>query len=208
MLKLYENIKKYRKDRGYTQTELAEKMGYADKSAISKIENGKVDLPQSQIIKFSDVLQVPPGELMGWDAEDGSTSLELIPTPNNEGVIPILGTVPAGIPTDAVEDIRGYIDVPASWVDDHGALIVKGDSMYPKYQDGDIVIYNYQPDCESGDDCVVYVNGDPATIKKVIKRKDGIILQPLNSAYEPMFFTNGDDLRIAGVIVEMRRKMK
>ena len=65
MLKLYANIKARRLELGMTQTELAEMMGYADKSIISKIESGKVDITQSKIMKFSGVLQTSPGRLMG-----------------------------------------------------------------------------------------------------------------------------------------------
>lgn len=67
MLQLYKNIKKYRNKLGMTQTDLAKKMGYADKSMIAKIEKGAVDLPQSKIIAFADALNTTPSELMGWD---------------------------------------------------------------------------------------------------------------------------------------------
>lgn len=63
---LYKNIKKRRLQLGLTQSELAEKLGYADKSAIAKIEKGLVDLPQSKIKAFADVLETTPAEIMGW----------------------------------------------------------------------------------------------------------------------------------------------
>ena len=64
MLELYRNIKKYRKLNNMTQLELAEAIGYSDRSIISKIENGGIDLAQSQIIKFADVFGISPGTLM------------------------------------------------------------------------------------------------------------------------------------------------
>ena len=67
MLEIYRNIKKYRKALNLTQTELAKKMGYADKSMIAKIEKGQVDLPQSKILSFAQALNVQPSDLMGWD---------------------------------------------------------------------------------------------------------------------------------------------
>jgi len=67
MLELYENIKKYRLERHLTQSQLADLVGYSDKGMISRVENGKVDLPQSQIQKFADALNVTPKDLMGWD---------------------------------------------------------------------------------------------------------------------------------------------
>lgn len=65
MHEIYKNIKRYRKSYGWTQTELAEKVGYADKGMISRIENGKVDLQQSQVIRFAEAFGISPGELMG-----------------------------------------------------------------------------------------------------------------------------------------------
>ena len=67
MIDLYTNIKKERIAQGMSQEELAHKVGYADKGMISRIENGKVDLPQSKIVEFADVLGVTPGQLMGWE---------------------------------------------------------------------------------------------------------------------------------------------
>ena len=68
--KLYENIKKYRLKKGLNQTELAELMEYSDKSMISKIENGKVDMPHSQIMKCAEVLDVPADALMGFEVSE------------------------------------------------------------------------------------------------------------------------------------------
>ena len=70
MLELYQNIRKYRLAREWSQTELANRVGYADKSMISRIENGKVDLQLNQIKAFADVFGVTPGELMGNDGID------------------------------------------------------------------------------------------------------------------------------------------
>ena len=89
-------------------------------------------------------------------------------------------------------------------------LIVSGDSMYPKYQDGDVIIVKLQPDCENGQDCVVYVNGCDSTLKKVVKERDGIMLQPLNPEYVPKKYNYADELNpvtIIGVVVELRRKI-
>ena len=67
MLQLYKNIKTRRTQLKITQAELAQKLGYADKSMISKIESGKVDLPLSKIIEFANILHVDASELMGND---------------------------------------------------------------------------------------------------------------------------------------------
>ena len=67
MLQLYKNIKSFRKQNNWSQDELAKKMGYTDRSTISRIESGEVDLPQSKIMEFARIFDVAPGDLMGWD---------------------------------------------------------------------------------------------------------------------------------------------
>lgn len=69
MLKLYENIKIYRKKAGMTQEKLAKLTGYTDRSSIAKVEKGAVDLSQSKIKQFARALGVTPGQLMGWEQE-------------------------------------------------------------------------------------------------------------------------------------------
>ena len=65
MLDVYKNIKERRKELGMTQTDLALKVGYSEKSAIAKVEKGKVDLPLSKLKEISEALETTPSELMG-----------------------------------------------------------------------------------------------------------------------------------------------
>ena len=89
-------------------------------------------------------------------------------------------------------------------------LKVKGDSMSPRIQDGDVVIVKKQNTCETGDVCVVMVNGFDATLKQVKKDYNGIMLVPFNTEYKPMFYSNKDieelPIRIIGKVVELRGK--
>ena len=82
--------------------------------------------------------------------------------------------------------------------------------MYPEYREGDIIICEKIQDCENGDECVVMVNGNDGTFKKVLKNENGIILQPLNSEYQPMVYTNEQienlPVKVIGKVVELRRK--
>lgn len=127
--------------------------------------------------------------------------------------INVYGSVPAGIPVEAIEDIVDWEEIPSSMTtcgQEYIGLRVRGDSMYPKYMDGDTVIIHLQPDCESGQDAVVYINGYDATLKKVIKKQDCIILQPLNPSYEPRVCSYNDEdepVKILGIVVEIRRKV-
>lgn len=71
MSDLGENIRKRRQYLNMTQGQLAEKMGYADKGMISRIENGKIGLSKEKIEKFAEVLRISPVELMGYVFEPG-----------------------------------------------------------------------------------------------------------------------------------------
>ena len=127
--------------------------------------------------------------------------------------IPIYGTIPAGIPITAIQDIEDYEEIDPSMLRGgkrYFGLKVKGNSMYPMFMEGDTIIVRQQPDCESGQVCAVRVNGDDATLKKVIKQGGTTVLQPLNPEYEPMFFVGSvgePSLEIMGVVVEIRRKL-
>ena len=77
MLKLYENIKLYRKQAKLTQDELARRAGYTDRSSIAKIEKGLVDLSQTKIKQFADIFGVTPSTLMGWDEEIEKNPVEM-----------------------------------------------------------------------------------------------------------------------------------
>lgn len=69
MATLYDRIKSRRTELGLTVEDLANKMGYKDKSSISKIENGKADIPQSKIAAFAEALETTPAYLMGWESQ-------------------------------------------------------------------------------------------------------------------------------------------
>ena len=126
--------------------------------------------------------------------------------------IPVLGSIPAGIPMEMIEDIVDWEDISEEMLKggkQYFALKIKGDSMFPEYLNGDVIIVLKQDDCESGQDCVVAVNGDDATFKRVFKTDNGITLQPLNNSYMPMFYSNDDVLnkpvKRLGVVKQIRR---
>jgi len=129
--------------------------------------------------------------------------------------IPIYGTIPAGIPMEMIEDIIDYEDLSPDMFTGNKeffGLKIKGDSMSPDYLEGDIIIFQKTDNCENGEDCVVSINGDAATFKRVYKNKTGIVLQPLNNRHSPISFSNQEILelpvRILGVFEELRRKKK
>lgn len=125
--------------------------------------------------------------------------------------IPVLGTVPAGIPIEAIEDILDYEEITPAMArtGDYFALKVKGNSMLPKILEGDVLIVRKQDDANSGDICVVMVNGNDATVKKIQKEADGIRLIPNNPEFDTVFYTSKqiEDLpvKVIGKAVEIRR---
>lgn len=72
MSEIYNRIRMRRQELGWTTDELAKRMGYKDRSSISKIESGKADIPQSKVKAFADVLDTTVSWLLGIDdvAED------------------------------------------------------------------------------------------------------------------------------------------
>ena len=128
--------------------------------------------------------------------------------------IPVVGTVVAGIPTEAVEYVVDWEDIPLDMAQrgDYIGLKVKGSSMEPRFLDGDTVIVRRQPDVESGEIAIVFVNGDEATMKRVHKSAEGITLIALNpTVYEPHFYSNKQiaqlPVSIYGKVVELRGKL-
>ena len=127
--------------------------------------------------------------------------------------IPILGIVKAGYNYLAQENWIGTVDVETSLVGDgkgYFALKVHGDSMFPVFMEDDIVVVKQQNDFENGDIVVAIINGDEATIKKGKKSDNSILLQPLNTNYEPLIFTYDQmktiPVTIVGIVKQLKRE--
>lgn len=128
-------------------------------------------------------------------------------------LIPVLGRVQAGIPVEAIEEIIDYEEISEKMAGcgEYFGLQVKGESMEPKFSQGDVVIVKKQPDIESGQIGIVIVNGTDATVKRVVKHDEGgISLIALNPAYSPKFYTNKEivnmPVTVIGRVVELRAK--
>lgn len=70
MLNMYKRVKELREAKGLTQDELAELVGYKNRSSIARIERGDAYIPQPMIKKIAEALGVFPGDLMGWDNKE------------------------------------------------------------------------------------------------------------------------------------------
>jgi transcriptional regulator with XRE-family HTH domain len=79
-----EKIKARRQELGFSQRELAKRLGYTDHTTITRVEAGKVDLPMSRIAQFAEALRVSPSYIMGWDQEPedlGALAAEVLRDP-------------------------------------------------------------------------------------------------------------------------------
>ncbi len=197
------HMKEARKAAGLTQVEVAKIIGLSQ-GQYSVWENGKSKVDGISISRLAELFGVTSDYLLGK-----------VDTPQNSVRIPVLGAVPAGIPLEAIEDVLDWEEIPAAMCAggrEYFALRVTGDSMWPDYLEGDVVIVRKSSTCESGDVCVVYVNGYDATLKQVKLAENGsLTIVPKNPSYPPRTFSPQEirelPVSIAGVVVELRRKV-
>jgi repressor LexA len=199
-----ENLRVARKHRNMTQLQVANYLGIS-RSAYSHYETGFRDPDTDNLIRLADFLGVSVEFLLGVGEHRSSDPMV--------DKIPLLGSVPAGTPIEAIEDIEEYIDIYPRFVK-HGelfALRVQGDSMEPDLHHGDIVIIEKQEFVENGDVAVVRVNGEDVTLKRVKLTAKGLMLIPSNPAYDPVYFDSDQiaslPVTIIGKVIELRRRM-
>lgn len=205
--------------RGIKASELSEK-AKIPKSAISQYLSGLYEAKQKSIFKLANVLDVSEGWLMGLDVpmeriSDDLKKIGAIPLSEIATTkIPVLGTVKAGYNYLARENIIDYIAFKVDGTDkeNYYALNIVGDSMEPLFDDGDTVIVHKQDDFENGDNCVVLINGEEATVKKVYKGNTGLELKAVNPYYPPRIFTKEEiktlPVKVIGVVEKSIRNFK
>lgn len=198
-------LRKLRIEKGLTLQQVADYVGL-QKAAIYKYEHGLIVNPKRSLIeKLATLFQVSPSYLLGVTDEQHPQSVTSVR-------IPILGRVVAGIPLEAITDIEGYEEITPKMASlgEYFALRIKGHSMEPRIEDGEIVIVKQQEDVECGDVAIVLVNGDEATCKQVKKSPEGITLIGFNPVvYPPHFYSNKEieelPVRVIGRVVESRK---
>lgn len=199
---LASNLQKLMDRESITQKDIAVIAGISQQS-VSNWLAGKLMPRMGAIEKIAEYFDVVKSDLL--EMKDGYES--------KATCIPVLGTVKAGIPITAIQEILDYEEISSEMArcGEYFALRIKGDSMEPRMHEGDVVIVKQQSTVDSGQIAIVLVNGDEATVKKVRFRNNGIELIAFNSyAYEPHFYSAEDIQRlpveIIGRVVELRAK--
>lgn len=216
-------LKKLRENKGLTTREVYE-LSKVSNSYLSLVENGHRRASAVVLKKLAPVygvdyldLYVKAGyaDLAEYKKNEMLKKIGAIPISDIDVInIPLLGTVKAGYDYLAQENIIDYISFKVDGTDkeNYYALNVVGDSMTPLFDDGDTVIVHKQDDFENGDNCVVLINGEEATIKKVYKGNTGIELKAVNPYYPPRVFSKEDikdlPVKIIGVVEKSIRNFK
>lgn len=211
---LGEYLEEARKNKGYSTYDV-NRLTDISQSYISLIEKGKrrasaIILKTLAPIYSLDYLDLY--EKAGYiDLIEDEKKQQILTPLSNQITIPLLGTVKAGYDYLAEENIVGYESIDnVSDKENYYALTVTGDSMEPLFSDGDIAIVHKQNDFESGNTCIVLINGDEATVKKVVRMEDGIDLIAMNPYYPIKHFSKEDmqeiPVKVIGKVVEARKR--
>lgn len=208
-----ERIKELRQKKNVTQQELGEYLDTTSQT-ISRYENGILEPNHNILYKLADFFSV---SINYFFPEIKFDNAELVDKDLNIEMIPVYGTIKAGIPIESQTDIIDYVDIPKSWTNNNKkfyGLKISGDSMFPKYQDKDIVIFEQTEDIEQykNKDVAVMINGTESTFKKILINDQGIVLVPYNNDYEMMMFTKEQveqlPIKVVGIAREKRTKIE
>ena len=119
--------------------------------------------------------------------------------------VPVVGKVAAGQPITAVENIDNYLPVPADYVPNGDAFILKvqGESMINAgIMDGDFILVQQTSTCRNGDIVVAFIDREEATVKRFFKEKGHYRLQPENPTMEPIIV---DEVEVLGKVIGLKR---
>lgn len=194
-----DRLRKAFQNSGLSQTEVCEKAGI-NKGAFSSYLSGRYFPKQQALEKLSIALNVSISYLMGLDAEDSDhlPANAILPSARS---LPIIGTICAGDGIVCQDDFQGRFIIDLEVSADY-CLRVHGDSMIDAdIYDGDIVFIQKNADFESGKIYAVeYLMTKEASLKKVDRDGDSIVLTPCNPDYN-IVVTDLSEIRIVGRLV-------
>lgn len=191
---LSKNLKFLRLKSGFSQDYIAEILGYKSYTTIQKWEMGVSEPSISVLNKLSKIYNVNMDDIYSKDLQDLSGE-----KCKGSKRIPLLGTIAAGTPILAIENIEDYFHLDSSIKADF-ALRIKGDSMTGAgISSGDMVFIKQQCTLENGEIGAILM-GNSATLKKFYKDENTIILQAENDTFKPIVLTSGN-VKILGKLV-------
>lgn len=179
--------------------DMSEKTGLS-KSTLQRYITGDIrNLGLDKLEILAKALDVTPSYLMGWEDENKDPILENIPgiiTPVQMKRIPILGTIACGDPIFAQENYEGYFMIDKNLPEADFILRAKGDSMIEaNIFNGDLVFLKKTNDVDNGRIAAVLID-DEATLKRVNKDGNTVVLQPCNKNYKPIIIHDSDDKQV------------
>lgn len=217
------SLKNKRLEQGLTLEEVGDYVGVG-KSTVRKWENGDIqNLKRDKIAKLAEILKINPLAIVYDDySYDQSSNIlnvyselndirkqkvynfakdqydEQINTVDETSSIYLVGDTAAGKGLEYTqlnaEQINTHVPKGADY-----ALTVRGDSMEPLIEDGDIIFYKEVPVVENGEIAIVEIEGESVTCKKLYLEDDKIILKSINDKYEDMIFE--DNVRVIGKVI-------
>lgn len=202
-----ERLKELRRSKKLSQVALARELSLTQQ-AVGKWETGRSQPDPDTLRRLADFFDTTVDYLL--DRSSAPRPAQVLPyTAAGEHPIPIVGTVRAGFGALALEEDCGVEYARVKNPADYFYLIVKGSSMEPRIQDGDLALVHKQNMLEDGDlGVMVFGDDGEGTLKKFIRRGNAVVLQPFNPDYQPMVLM-GEELEhlyIAGKVIETKAK--
>lgn len=199
-------LKELRHARGVPQQLLADLL-HVTKATYSRYENGQFEPTQASLIQLADYFHVTIDYLLGR---------KIIKTEIGKSTkIPIFHQITSDIPIHVTTDIDGYEEISraTSVHGDYFAFRMPDSSMEPELHQNDVVIASHQNDITATDLCIVFIGHSNATVRKVQKEKDGVLIIGYNfSSCVSHFYTSQETrelpIKIIGTVTEIRRKLK
>lgn len=190
------NIKKLREEHKLTQEEFGKIAGVSDK-AVSTWELGTKIPRMGTVQKISEYFNIPKSAILDDVPAEKSNIAYIIK--DNIYNIPLFGSVSAGFGAYASDEVLDYIPTVIRnpyEARETLAIRVTGDSMYPKIEDGDLIVVHKQDSVDSGSIAVVLLDGDEGLVKRVEYGPDWIDLISINPEYPPKHFKGAEVIRL------------
>lgn len=204
-------VRNRRSELGITLEEVGKIVGVS-KATVQRWESGAIkNVRRDKIEKLAKALQISPAYLMDWEEIPQNEPKNVFPVEGEYVKIPVIGRVAAGMGCLAENNIIDYEPISKESLtqgEDYVFLRVVGDSMYPIFIEGDLVLVRCQSSVDSGSYAVVIIDGEDGVIKKIVYGKNFIELHSINPMYPPRRFEDEDVLRIRifGLVKEIKRK--